>query len=121
MFENIKVPRQCISGTPHQQEPFDEQGADITDIKQCRAMLSSFQEYLTSCFIKGYEVSALLECRTRFLDHLLSRLFKHFKLNESGSIALIAVGGYGRGEMFLESDIDILLVADIDEIPQDIG
>ncbi len=121
MFENIKVPRSCIEGTPDHNEPFDEQGADITDIKQCRAMLKSFHEYLTSCFIKGYEVQVLLETRTRFLDHLLTRLFKHFELNQSGTIALLAVGGYGRAEMFLESDIDILLVADLDEIPQEIG
>ncbi len=121
MFENIKVPRSCIEGTPDHNEPFDEQGTDITDIKQCRTMLKSFHDYLTSCFIKGYEVQALLETRTRFLDRLLTRLFKHFSLNESGSIALLAVGGYGRAEMFLESDIDILLVADLDEIPEEIG
>ena len=109
MFENIKVPRTIIAGDPKQDFPFVYEKGDLFEVKSCRRILSDFNAYLSKCFERGYAVRSLLQCRTHFFDHMLKALFSHFALDEEESTALIAVGGYGRGEMFPGSDVDIFL------------
>ena len=121
MFENIKVPRLIDETASESCRIFDEKNTDVTDVKQCRQMLSSFRDHLCEFFRKGAGVHALLETRTRFLDHLLGRLFKHFGLDDGNKLVLLAVGGFGRGEMFPGSDVDVFIAADCDEIPVILG
>ncbi|MGY6277046.1 [protein-PII] uridylyltransferase [Methylomonas sp. MgM2] len=54
----------------------------------------------------------LLHEKAKFIDDLLSAVWKHFLTSDSGKQALIATGGYGRSELFPHSDIDILMVLD---------
>ncbi|MFZ7343666.1 bifunctional uridylyltransferase/uridylyl-removing protein GlnD [Avibacterium volantium] len=56
-------------------------------------------------------VYQLLENRTQFYDDLLRHLWTHFQLDQQQDLSLIAVGGYGRGEMFPLSDLDFLILA----------
>lgn len=121
MFENIKVPRLIDETASESCRIFDEKNTDVTDVKQCRQMLSSFRDHLCEFFRKGAGVHALLETRTRFLDHLLGRLFKDFGLDDGNKLVLLAVGGFGRGEMFPGSDVDVFIAADCDEIPVILG
>ncbi|MCW9699448.1 bifunctional uridylyltransferase/uridylyl-removing protein GlnD [Avibacterium sp. 20-129] len=53
----------------------------------------------------------LLENRTTFYDDILQHLWQHFQLDQQPDLSLIAVGGYGRGEMFPLSDLDFLILA----------
>ncbi len=117
MFENIKVPRTIIAGDPKQDFPFVYEKGDLFEVKSCRCILSDFNAYLSKCFERGYAVRSLLQCRTHFFDHMLKALFSHFALDEEESTALIAVGGYGRGEMFPGSDVDIFLAVNAGSIP----
>lgn len=48
----------------------------------------------------------LIENRCDFYDALLIQLWQEIELSEQLGIALIAVGGYGRREMFPLSDLD---------------
>lgn len=116
MFENIKVPRKCIEGIPDLKDPFVYDGKDLFEVKTCRNILQNFYSYLTSCFEKGYSVRSLLQCHTHFLDEVLSKLYAHFSLDVEDKVALVAVGGYGRSEMFLGSDVDIFIAVDDDNI-----
>jgi [protein-PII] uridylyltransferase len=50
----------------------------------------------------------LVKALTRHVDSLLGQLWLHSGL--PGSAALVAVGGYGRGELLPHSDIDVLLL-----------
>lgn len=57
------------------------------------------------------DVNQLIANRSRFYDQLLCKLWQQFGLDQQ-PLALIAVGGYGREEMFPLSDLDILILSE---------
>ena len=57
-----------------------------------------------------YSIFELIENRSDFYDALLIQLWQEMGLSELQGIALIAVGGYGRREMFPLSDLDFLIL-----------
>lgn len=60
-------------------------------------------------------VAGLLKERSDFIDEILSCCWRHF-LGEYGlQLSLVAVGGYGRRELFPYSDIDIVVLLDSDD------
>lgn len=62
-----------------------------------------------------YSIFELIENRSDFYDALLIQLWQEMGLSELQGIALIAVGGYGRREMFPLSDLDFLIL--VKQIP----
>ncbi|WP_444997930.1 [protein-PII] uridylyltransferase [Aliikangiella sp. IMCC44359] len=64
--------------------------------------------YLKTEFKKATNIRSLVHARSRHIDRLLIALWHHLKIDNS--IALIAVGGYGRGELHPHSDIDLLIL-----------
>tara|TARA_R110002051_G_scaffold4496_5_gene23991 strand:- start:2333 stop:5080 length:2748 start_codon:yes stop_codon:yes gene_type:complete len=58
---------------------------------------------------RGVNIRQLVSARACVIDDLLIDLFKYFELDKT-DLALFATGGYGRGELSLYSDIDILLL-----------
>lgn len=63
-------------------------------------------------FREGADIRQLVQQRALFIDQLLILLWNHFGFNqeENDGINLIAIGGYGRGELQPQSDIDLLLL-----------
>ncbi len=76
------------------------------------ALLQDIRSALESAFKDGCDVVALVHGRAAMIDRLLIAAWSHFNLSEVSKIALIAVGGYGRGELHPGSDIDLLLLHD---------
>lgn len=57
-------------------------------------------------------VANLVRARAKFIDDVLASLWRHFDLDRQKQLTLIAVGGYGRGELHPFSDIDLLILTD---------
>ncbi len=58
---------------------------------------------------RGVNIRQLVTARACVIDDLLIALFNWFELDKT-DLALFATGGYGRGELSLYSDVDILLL-----------
>jgi len=63
---------------------------------------------LREAFERGGDSEHLLRQLRLLVDAQLKRAWREFKL--PGSLSLVAVGGYGRGELYPYSDVDILVL-----------
>ncbi len=69
------------------------------------------REWLHGQFHAGRDIGELLQLRAALVDEVLRLVWSRFEWNED-RIALLAVGGYGRGELHPHSDIDLLILLD---------
>ena len=79
----------------------------------CRAFVRrspTARSHLEMRFRQGESVTALVASRSRFADSVLSLAWRRFGLEHDTRRALVAVGGYGRGELHPGSDIDLLIL-----------
>lgn len=65
---------------------------------------------LSDYFAQNHDVVDLVHARSDFVDGMLKRLWQNF-ITANTEIALIAVGGYGRGELHPASDVDVLILS----------
>jgi [protein-PII] uridylyltransferase len=86
------------------QQPGDSQLV----IADFRSRLQKGQEALRTAYKKTAHAGNLLRGRTRLVDKTLCDLWQQIGL--PSGLALVAVGGYGRGELYPASDIDLLLL-----------
>ena len=91
---------------------------DQLTIPNCKDLLAKLQNWLLEQFRNDKDVFDLVLARSAFVDELLSRLWQKFGLDKHNSLALVAVGGYGRSELHPYSDIDILVLNQKSITPQ---
>ena len=75
-----------------------------------RATLGAADDDLKRRFLAGESVVDLVHERADIVDGLLVNLWQTHAGDLTRSLALVAVGGYGRGELHPFSDIDIMLL-----------
>ena len=86
-------------------------------VSDCRQALERANENLNHRFLQGAAVTELVRLRSDLIDCLLVRLWHHYSNQPAEAVALVAVGGYGRGELHPYSDIDIMALT-ADDLPQ---
>lgn len=77
-----------------------------------RATLAWGRERLVNLFHDGQSAESLVRARAHLVDEVLSQGWERHLAGASEGVALVAVGGYGRGELLPASDIDILILHD---------
>ena len=117
MYVQISLPHIQRDVNLIAEQPFAS-ALDYTQLKSGREYLAALEERLVELFKQGYAIARLLQYRTYYMDCMLQHLYEHFGLAQERDLALIAVGGYGRGELFLKSDIDLLLASQAPLTPQ---
>lgn len=80
-----------------------------------RRILAEHLESLTQAFEGGVSTEQLVHERSRLMDMILTDIW-NLIFHESSDITLVAVGGYGRGELHPCSDIDILILLKEDNL-----
>jgi len=84
------------------------------DVAALRNEVKAVQEALRKDYSRTNDAAALLANRCHMVDDVLARLWT--SLDFPASLTLAAVGGYGRGELYPASDIDLLIL-----LPQEPG
>ncbi len=78
------------------------------DVARFKNVLSRGDKYLTEQFEAGAPIRDLIYKRAWLIDQLLVAAWRHHI--DTDAMALVAVGGYGRGDLQPASDVDLMLL-----------
>ncbi|HEY0721041.1 MAG TPA: [protein-PII] uridylyltransferase [Gammaproteobacteria bacterium] len=84
-------------------------------LKLFRDTLRQGNERLAERFLANEPIVPLVTGRAAFIDQLLVHAWRHCLGPDDEARALVAVGGYGRGELHPHSDIDLMLLVTPEE------
>ncbi|MGJ8682087.1 [protein-PII] uridylyltransferase [Paraglaciecola sp.] len=80
------------------------------NIAAYKTIVANSYEWLETEFGQS-DIKSLVTGRATLIDNLLAHIWKLMGLNKQNKIALVAVGGYGRGQLQPYSDIDLLILS----------
>ena len=98
-FEALRTQlKECAAGQPHEL------------IKPLKEAVIKTDEGLKALYQSGSDVNNIVFGRSYLTDQLIDTIYQVLFADIDQEIALIAVGGYGRGELHPKSDIDLMLL-----------
>jgi [protein-PII] uridylyltransferase len=100
---------------PHTISPdwFTDKGC----FQQIKEFVKQMELAIQHKFDPQIPVDHLLKEKSVFIDEILISGWLHFLTDEADRHCLLAVGGYGREELFPHSDIDVAIVLDTETDP----
>ena len=81
-------------------------------IQPFREVLAGAHKALEERFRANESVETLVRFRARVIDQVVLAAWEHFAAELNDRCALVAVGGYGRGELHPHSDVDLMVLRD---------
>lgn len=87
----------------------DEHHDALSAYRHC---IATAEAGLEQRYRDGEDIASLVRGRAAFVDGLLHHIWQRYEWQQADTMALIAVGGYGRGELHPHSDVDLLLLDD---------
>ena len=108
--------------TPHiDLELFDEKQFE-SELNKQKNLISVFKDSLNNAnevlkqrFKAGRAATELVHARSNIVDLVLTKAWLQYFPEDADDIALLAVGGYGRGELHPASDVDVQVLLKSDE------
>ncbi|MBL4712388.1 MAG: [protein-PII] uridylyltransferase [Gammaproteobacteria bacterium] len=79
-------------------------------VNHLKDAVTSIDEGLKQLYQAGADVNIIVYGRANLTDQLIDVIYRYLFKNIDQEIALIAVGGYGRGELHPKSDIDLMVI-----------
>ncbi|MDH5611811.1 MAG: [protein-PII] uridylyltransferase [Gammaproteobacteria bacterium] len=95
------------------EQAFSDNSRDI--IKPLKKAVIQINDGLKNLYQSGCDAEVIVYGRSHLIDRLLITVFKYLFQHIKQKVSLIAVGGYGRGELHPASDIDLMLLLDENE------
>ncbi len=88
----------------------DKLAAADGDLRMLRHILDCASQALRKAFLDGTSAARLVRDRARLIDLLIGSAWTRCAAAALPNAALVAIGGYGRGELHPCSDVDLLIL-----------
>jgi [protein-PII] uridylyltransferase len=85
------------------------------DINEFKQLITDNNLQLKKQYNPQKPVFKLIAEKATFIDEILKSCWQHILGDQATELSLLAVGGYGRRELFPHSDIDILVLLNTDD------
>ncbi|AXI02959.1 [protein-PII] uridylyltransferase [Aquirhabdus parva] len=95
---------------PSKESPSSSTGSTGNNCRGLIQWRQLLEKQLDEKLEAGESIRSVVHARTHAIDDVLQHLWNNQHLSNQG-IALIAVGGYGRGELLPKSDVDVMILS----------
>ncbi|MEH6636250.1 MAG: nucleotidyltransferase domain-containing protein, partial [Halioglobus sp.] len=109
MTTNSTVDTTTLPAAMFDSVAFQAQLETAQAIPCCKTVIAAATHYLHEQFRSGAQARDLIRLRAAFVDDLLAILWERQDWGQC-ELSLVAVGGYGRGELHPHSDVDIMIL-----------
>lgn len=107
---SLRYPEYACQPTFFNQKRFRLDLANKPKISVFKDAIAGINTHFETRYNEGNDIRHLVYERAAFIDLILHYIWYQFDWDQD--VSLIAVGGYGRGELHPNSDIDILILLD---------